>query len=59
MSGLNRYYVTGWSNRYGMWVGEVIEAMGMTPAMDRFAAGNPTLKKLKAYRLRAPAETME
>lgn len=59
MSGLNRYYVTGWSARFGMWVGEVIEAINSLAATDRFTTTNPTLKKVKAYRLRTPAEMLE
>lgn len=59
MSGIFKYYVTGWSARFGMWVGEVIEAASMTQATTRFKALNPTLKRTKAYLMRTPAEVTE
>lgn len=52
MSGLTRYYVTGYSARFGMWMAEVIEAMTMEAAKKRYTTGNPTLKSVKAYALR-------
>ena len=56
---LAKYYVTGWSNRYGNWVAEHLEAKNMQVAKERFLTKYPTLKKLKAYKLRTPAEMME
>ena len=56
---LAKYYVTGWSNRFGNWVAEVVEAKSMEVAKFRFGLKNPSLKTIKAYKLRAPAEMME
>jgi hypothetical protein len=50
---LARYYVTGFSERFGMWVAESIEAKNMKVAKVRFKISNPMLKKLKAYKLRS------
>jgi hypothetical protein len=56
---LSKYLLTGWSNRFGYWVTEVIEAKDATLARERFTTKYPTLKNTKALRLRAPAEMME
>lgn len=48
---LARYYVTGWSKRFGCWMPEVIEAANKAAAKERFAAKCPTLTRLKVYRL--------
>jgi hypothetical protein len=56
---LAKYLLTGWSNRFGYWVTEVIEAKDATLARERFTVKYPTLKNTKALRLRAPAEMME
>jgi hypothetical protein len=48
---LARYYVTGWSKRFGCWMPEVIEAANKGAAKERFAAKFPTLSRLKVYRL--------
>lgn len=55
MMGLNKYYVTGYSARFGMWMCEVIEAMNMEAAKRRYSVGNPTLKNIRAYQLREEA----
>jgi hypothetical protein len=49
---LAKYYVTGWSNRFGNWVAEVVEAKNMEIAKFRFGLTHPTLKTIKAYKLR-------
>jgi hypothetical protein len=48
---LAKYYVTGWSGRFGNWVAEVVEAKNMEIAKFRFGLTHPTLKTIKAYRL--------
>jgi hypothetical protein len=52
---LARYYVTGWSGRFGMWIAESLEARNMTVAKERFTTKYPTLKTIKAYKLRGEA----
>jgi hypothetical protein len=52
MSGLTKYYVTGWSARFGMWEAEVFECANMEAAKKRFQTGHPTLKQIKIYPLR-------
>lgn len=49
--GLNRYYIAGWSARFGTWMGEVIEAANMEAAKKRYITKYPTLKQITAYRL--------
>jgi len=49
---LARYYVTGWSGRFGDWVAEAIEAKSKVVAKERFLAKYPTLKRIKTYKLR-------
>jgi hypothetical protein len=49
---LCRYYVTGFSNRFGCWMCETFEAKSMTAAKQKFVARFPTLKRIKAYALR-------
>jgi hypothetical protein len=49
---LARYYVTGWSGRFSTWVAEHIESKNMTTAKERFTTKYPTLKTVKAYKLR-------
>ena len=56
---LARYYVTGWSNRFGNWVAEVLEAKSKQSARERFTFKYPTLKTIKAYKLRSPSEMMD
>ena len=56
---LAKYLMTGWSNRFGYWVTEVAEAKDISTARERFVLKYPTLKNVKAMRLRAPAEIME
>jgi hypothetical protein len=51
--------MTGWSNRFGYWVTEVAEAKDISTARERFVLKYPTLKNVKALRLRTPAEMME
>ena len=51
MSGLTRYYVTGWSARFGMWIAETLECATMEAAKKRYQASHPTLKQIKVYRL--------
>jgi hypothetical protein len=48
---LARYYVTGWSKRWGSWMPEVIEAANKAAAKERFATKYPSLTRLKVYRL--------
>jgi hypothetical protein len=49
---MTRYYVTGWSARYGNWHAEIFECMSMEYAKKRFLASYPTLKQIKVYPLR-------
>ena len=49
---LARYYVTGWSGRYGAWIAEALEAKNKTTAKERFTTKYPTLKTIKTYKLR-------
>lgn len=49
---MTRYYVTGWSARFGNWHAEVFECKNMELAKKRFLASYPTLKQIKAYPLR-------
>jgi hypothetical protein len=56
---LSKYVMTGWSNRFGYWVTEVAEAKDISTARERFVLKYPTLKNVKALRLRTPAEMME
>lgn len=49
---LARYYVTGWSGRFSMWIAEHLEAKSKVVAKERFLAKYPTLKKIKLYKLR-------
>jgi len=50
---MQRYYVTGYSARFGNWIAEVYECRTMTSAKERFIVQYPTLKSVKAYALRA------
>jgi hypothetical protein len=52
---LARYYVTGWSGGFGRWIAESLEAKSMAVAKQRFATKYPTLKTIKAYKLRGEA----
>lgn len=52
MSGFGRYFVTGWSPRFGHWITETYECMSMEKARTRFVAEYPTLKQVKVYALR-------
>jgi hypothetical protein len=52
MSGFGRYFVTGWSARFGMWIEEVVECATMEHAKRRFVTQYPTLKQIKVYPLR-------
>lgn len=56
---LSKFLMTGWSNRFGYWMTEVIEARDISTARERFVTTYPTLKNVKALRLRTPAEMME
>jgi hypothetical protein len=47
-----RYYITGWSARFGNWQAEVFECESMEIAKRRFIASHPMLKQVKAYPLR-------
>lgn len=50
---LGKYYVTGWSARFGCWMSESFEARTMEAAKERFRTMYPTLKQVKAYALRS------
>jgi hypothetical protein len=50
---MHRFYVTGFSNRFGMWIAETYECKSRAKARERFVAKYPTLKGIKAYALRA------
>ena len=52
---LAKYYVTGWSGRFGMWIAESLEAKCKAVAKERFMTKYPTLKTIKAYKLRGEA----
>ena len=52
MSGFGRYFVTGWSPRFGHWVTETYECATMALAKSRFMNDNPTLKQVRVYALR-------
>ena len=45
---LAKYYVTGWSGRYGMWIAESLEAKSKAEARESFTTKYPTLKTIKA-----------
>lgn len=47
-----RYYVTGFSARFGCWMCEVFEAKTLEAAKQKFAARFPYLKRIKGYALR-------
>ena len=49
---MTRYYVTGWSARFGNWHAEVFECRNMEAAKKRFVTSYPTLKQIKVYPLR-------
>jgi len=49
---MQRYYVTGYSPRFGNWVSEVYYCNTVEMAKKRFALQYPTLKTVKAYALR-------
>ena len=40
---LSKYYVTGWSGRFGMWIAEHLEAKSMAVAKERFSTGRPAV----------------
>lgn len=48
---MTRYYVTGWSNRFGCWMCGSYEAKSMEAAKQRFVAQYPGLKKIRSYAL--------
>lgn len=48
---LCRYFVTGFSSRFGCWMREVIEAKSMEAAKQKFTHQHPGLKQIKAYTL--------
>ena len=52
MSGMSRYFVTGWSARFGHWVTEQYECKNMEAAKKRFVTAYPTLKQVQVYLLR-------
>tara|TARA_R110000803_G_scaffold163913_1_gene227633 strand:+ start:16664 stop:16825 length:162 start_codon:yes stop_codon:yes gene_type:complete len=52
---LVRYCVTGWSGRFGVWITEALEAKNKALAKERFSTKYPTLKTIKAYKLRGEA----
>ena len=49
---MTRYYITGWSARFGNWQCEVFECKNMEAAKKRFLTSYPTLKMVKVYPLR-------
>ena len=53
MSGVSKYFVTGWSPRLGHWITEHYECKSMEAAKERFRTMYPTLKQIKAYALRS------
>lgn len=59
MSGMCRYFCTGFSARFGMWVTDSYECKSMEAARKRFLTQYPTLKQIKVYPLRTPAQMME
>ena len=42
-----RFFVSGWSGRFGLWHSEVIEAQSKAAAKERFVALRPSLKNVK------------
>lgn len=52
MSGFGKYFVTGWSPRFGYWMTETYECKNMEAARKRFVTQYPTLKTIKVYPLR-------
>lgn len=48
---MTRYYVTGWSARFGCWMCEAFEAKSLEAAKQRFLARYPGLKRIKGYAL--------
>ena len=53
MSGFGKYFVTGWSARFGHWITEHYECATMEAAKKRFVTQYPTLKQIKVYPLRS------
>jgi len=51
---LGKFYVTGFSSRFGNWMCEVVEAQTMESAKQKFQFKYPNLRQLKAYALRNP-----
>jgi hypothetical protein len=59
MSGLRKYFCTGFSPRFGYWITDAYECLNMEAARKRFLTQYPTLKTVKVYPLRTAAESME
>ena len=51
---LGRFYITGFSTRFGSWMCETVEAKTMEAAKQKFQHKYPGLRQLKAYALRDP-----
>jgi hypothetical protein len=56
---LSRFFVAGWSPRFGMWETEMIEAKDADAAKQRYSLKFMSNKRVKVYRLRTQAEMME
>ena len=52
MSKHSKYYVTGWSRRFGDWIAESIDTTSAKQAKEHLKTKYPSLIKLKAYALR-------
>jgi len=52
MSKHSRYYVTGWSRRFGDWIAESIDTTSAKLAKEHLKTKYPSLIRLKAYALR-------
>jgi hypothetical protein len=46
-----KYYVTGWSAKFGGWQSETLSAKKRKDALDLFKMMNPTLRRVVIYRL--------
>lgn len=49
---MTRFYVTGWSARFGCWMCEALEAKSLESAKQKFCAKHPALRRIKGYALR-------
>lgn len=46
-----KYYITGWSARFGNWESETLSAKRRKDALELFRMMNPTLRRIRVYRI--------